>query len=185
MSLDKEKKVIRESLLAKRAELDKIKKRAYDRWVCEQLFIKIKERNAKVVHAYLTMGTEINITPLLQNLLSNNITVVTPKTLPKRVLENRILHSLAEIEKGVFGTTHPAQADVYTGPYDFVIIPGLAFDDANNRLGYGGAYYDTFLAQQPTAFKQGILYPFQKIVTVPTEAHDIKLDHILVNEAIF
>jgi len=58
----------------------------------------------------------------------------------------------------------------------------LAFDANNYRLGYGGGYYDTFLAQHPTAFKQGIFYPFQEVSEVPTEVHDVQLDHVLVRK---
>ena len=127
------------------------------------------------------MGKEIDISPLLERLLAKGIRIITPKTLPKRKLENRVLTSLKDIEKGVFGTTHPAKANIYDGPFDLVIIPGLAFDNDLFRLGYGGGYYDNFLDSHPESFKLGIFYPFQEIHKVPTEPHDIKLDKILIN----
>ena len=115
-------------------------------------------------------------------MLTKNIKVITPKTLPKRQLENLELHALNELEKGVFGTSHPANSEIYSGNYDLIIVPGLAFDNQNYRLGYGGGYYDTFLEQHPNAFKVGIFYPFQKVSTVPKEKHDVCLDTILVNK---
>jgi len=43
-----------------------------------------------------------------------------------------------------------------------IVVPGLACDEGY-RLGYGGRYYDTFLANPMKAFKMGIYYPFQKM----------------------
>tara|TARA_R110001592_G_scaffold215820_2_gene469232 strand:- start:4297 stop:4854 length:558 start_codon:yes stop_codon:yes gene_type:complete len=179
------KKDLRKEMLIKRVKLNTTFKQAYDLWVCEQLEMLIKDKNYKTIHAYLTMGKEIDITPLLENLLAKNITVVTPKTLPKRKLENRILTSFDDIEKGVFGTTHPADPKEYTGTFDLIIVPGLAFDDKNYRLGYGGGYYDNFLVNHPEAYKVGIFYPQQKVEKVPTETHDICLDEILINNNLY
>lgn len=170
---------MRKVMLARRLNLSPKTKMAYDAWICQQLFDLISERNAKVVHAYLPMGREIDITPLLEKLLEVGVMVVTPKTLPKRVLENRILESLSEVEEGVFGTTHPLVPNIYEGPFDMAIVPGLAFDN-NYRLGYGGGYYDNFLVNHPETFKVGIFYPFQKVDEVPTEAHDLALNQIIV-----
>lgn len=180
----KQKKDLRQEMLIKRAQLKSSYKKEYDLWVCEKLGEIISKNNYKLIHAYLPMGKEIDINPLLQNLLNKNITVFTPKTLPKRKLENRILTSLTDIEKGVFGTTHPANPKEYTDTFDLIIVPGLAFDNKNYRLGYGGGYYDNFLVNHPRAYKLGIFYPEQEIREVPIEPHDIKLDNILLNTSL-
>ena len=180
MDILNQKKTLRNEMLITRAKLTPSFKKEYDLWICQQLEQLIEENNYQTIHAYLPMGKEINITPLLEKLLAKNITVVTPKTLPKRKLENRVLSSLSEIEKGVFGTTHPSSPKEYTGTFDLIIIPGLAFDNRNYRLGYGGGYYDNFLVSHPKAYKIGIFYPSQKVNKVPTETHDICLDEILI-----
>ncbi|MGB0887047.1 MAG: 5-formyltetrahydrofolate cyclo-ligase, partial [Vicingaceae bacterium] len=175
------KKELRKKMLVKRAKLNFNYKKEYDLWVCKELEKMIAENNFKTIHAYLPMGKEIDITPLLKKLLANKITIVTPKTLPKRQLENRVLTSFNAIEKGVFGTTHPSNPEVYTGSFDLIIIPGLAFDKNKFRLGYGGGYYDNFIVNHPLAKKIGIFYPEQEVDKVPIELHDYKLDEILVN----
>jgi len=180
MNILQQKKILRQKMLINRASLETSFKKDYDLWICKQLELLIDTHNYKTIHAYLPMGKEIDIAPLLTNLLDKNITVVTPKTLPKRKLENRILTSLTAIEKGVFGTTHPANPTEYSGDYDLIIIPGLAFDSNNYRLGYGGGYYDNFLVNHPKAYKIGIFYPEQLVEKVPTEAHDLCLDEVLL-----
>ena len=181
MECKEEKKLLRQSMLHKRLQMNAIKKEAYDNDICSQLLKLIAINNYQVIHTYIPMANEINITPLLQQLLNQNKTIVCPKTLPARLLENRILSSLQDLETGIKGTQHPAAAKVYEGKYDLIIVPGLAFDKERYRLGYGGGYYDNFLATQQQAFKVGIFYPFQHVEAVPREAHDVCLDAIMIS----
>ncbi|MGE0560463.1 MAG: 5-formyltetrahydrofolate cyclo-ligase [Flavobacteriales bacterium] len=174
-----DKKKLRIEMHQKRANIDSAQKKLYDQKICHQLEGLILQQKARVVHAYLPMGKEIDISPLLSSLLMKGIIVVTPKTLRNRKLQNLVLTSLTEVEQGVFGTTHPANSIEYTGSFDFIIVPGLAFDNANYRLGYGGGYYDNFLVNHPKAIKVGIFYPVQQVDKVPIESHDIQLDTII------
>jgi 5-formyltetrahydrofolate cyclo-ligase len=174
-----EKKDLRKTMLEMRAALNPVEKQRHDQFICERLAQMILEKNAKVVHSFLPMGDEIDIFPLIETLLEKGITVVTPKALKQRKMMNLVLRSLGELEDGIFGTKHPANTHEHTGSYDFFIVPGLAFDRNNYRLGYGSGYYDAFLATQPTAFKLGICYPFQLLGKVPREPHDVPLDGLL------
>ncbi len=167
-------------MFAKRNALEVAVKSVYDQWMCGELQQLITERNYRTVHTYIPMGSEIDIRPLLHHLLQSGVTVVSPKTLPKRKLENRRLVSLDELETGIMGTQHPLEANVHEGSFDCIIVPGLAIDARQYRLGYGGGYYDNFLVNHSGAHKLGIYYPFQHIEQVPTEPHDLKLDAVLM-----
>jgi len=182
MTITEEKKQFRQRMLQQRAKLEPSAKEAHDQFICGQLEQLILEKGCGVVHAYIPMGQEIDIAPLLNRLLDQGITVVCPKALPHRILENRVLTSLNDLESGVMGTQHPAAPEPYAGTYDLIIVPGLAFDARNYRLGYGGGYYDSFVVQHPEALKVGICYPFQQVAAVPTEPHDLVLDSLLVGE---
>lgn len=182
MNISDQKKVLRGQMRAQRGELKKPVKEDYDQWVCQSIWELIEAKGYQTIHCYLPMGHEIDIIPLIEKMLDAAKTVITPKTLAKRNLRHLRLTSLAELEAGVFGTRHPAHAQEYSGAYDLIIVPGLAFDSANYRLGYGGGYYDGFLLQHPTAYKLGICYPFQRVKNVPVEAHDIQLNAVLVRE---
>lgn len=174
-----EKAELRKWMLAQRDALPLVTKEAYDDRICRSLEQIINERNIKVVHCYLPMGSEIDIKPLIEKMLSAGITVVTPKALKQRRLQNLVLNSLSDLEGGIYGTQHPANSVEYTGEFGMFTIPGLAFDKNNYRLGYGSGYYDSFLNTQPGAYKLGICYPFQIVDHVPTEAHDVRLDGVL------
>ncbi|TMP29589.1 5-formyltetrahydrofolate cyclo-ligase [Pseudoalteromonas rubra] len=67
---------------------------------------------------------------------------------------------------------------------DYLLLPLVAFDDAGNRLGMGGGYYDRTLAryyrenwQQPKLI--GLAHDCQKVPALPTEAWDVPLPTII------
>ncbi len=175
-----QKAELRSEMEAARQRLSRTERNQLAERICQTLWDLIELRDVKVVHSYLTMGKEVNVLPLLQRLLDAGITVVAPKTLRKRQMTNLVVHSLQDMEPGVFGTYHPKDAVEYQGNYDLIIVAGLAFDKAGYRLGYGGGYYDTFLAKHPEAWKVGVGYPVQLRDKVPVETHDICLDQVVI-----
>ncbi|MCF8239378.1 MAG: 5-formyltetrahydrofolate cyclo-ligase [Saprospiraceae bacterium] len=177
-----QKAELRAQLEAGRQQLSRADRNRFAEHICQTLWDLIQEREVKVVHSFLTMGKEVNVLPLLQRLLDVGITVVAPKTLRKRQMTHLVVHSMQDMELGVFGTYHPRESIVYQGRYDLIIVAGLAFEKAGYRLGYGGGYYDTFLADHPEAWKVGVGYPFQLLDEVPVEAHDICLDQVIIPE---
>jgi 5-formyltetrahydrofolate cyclo-ligase len=182
MDIIEQKKALRKRMYEERKTMDPERKAIYDGRINEAIYKLISERNWKTVHAYIPLPGEIDIRPLIQRLLEQEITIVAPKTLPKRKLENRVLRSLAKLETGIMGTQHPDKPIIHEDPIDLIIVPGMAFDAEHYRLGYGGGYYDNFIVSEPTAYKLGIFYPFQQVKKVPIESHDKKLDSILTTD---
>ena len=62
-----------------------------------------------------------------------------------------------------------------------IILPGAAFDRKGNRLGYGGGFYDTYLAAHPQAGRAAIAFALQIAEDIPSAPHDIRPD-IIVTE---
>lgn len=63
---------------------------------------------------------------------------------------------------------------------ELAVIPGIAFDRGNNRMGRGKAYYDKTLHKLKGIAKLiGICYDFQMVEKVPTEPHDVKMDEVI------
>ena len=90
------------------------------------------------------------------------------------------------------GTNSLQNGDIYSIPepigepfttiteIDLAIIPGVAFDKNNNRMGRGKAYYDNILKQmENNTFLVGICYDIQFVNKVPTETHDIKMNKVV------
>lgn len=68
--------------------------------------------------------------------------------------------------------------------FDVIIIPMLGFDDNLHRIGYGGGYYDKFLANQPQAKKIGVCFEIGHLVEFPVEEHDIPMDIIVTEDKV-
>jgi 5-formyltetrahydrofolate cyclo-ligase len=85
--------------------------------------------------------------------------------------------------RGIYPETRVCMPEEFL--YDLVIVPTLAFDKQGFRLGWGGGFYDKFLAGQKKALKVG-LAPSSAIVTdgIPYEPHDIALDIVITEKGI-
>lgn len=182
LSIKEQKQHLRETMLEQRNAMPRRERNALSESICGQLWELIVKNKIRAIHSYLTMGSEVNVLPLLQKALDAGLTVVVPKTLKKRQMQNLVLHDLKNMEPGIFNTYHPKDSEEYTGEYDLIFVAGLAFDEKGYRVGYGGGYYDTYLAGQPEALKVGVCFPFQMIKEVPLEPHDIKLDEVYTSQ---
>ena len=177
--IDKNKSTLRRAMLKHRAEIDSDIKSKYDQWICDQLYNTIEEWEYEIIHCYIPMKDEINILPLINRLLKDGKVIITPKTIAERKLQHLVLTSTKQLEKGEHGTQHPKNSIEYIGDLDLIIVPGLAYDYKGNRLGYGGGYYDTFLAEQSQAHVIGLAYPFQRMKNIPLDRHDIPVNEVI------
>lgn len=92
----------------------------------------------------------------------------------------RCYTSAADMAVGAYGILEPV-GELFTD-YDaisLVVVPGVAFDAAGNRLGRGKGYYDRLLPRLTAAYKIGICFPFQLVDCVPAEPFDIRMDEII------
>ena len=77
------------------------------------------------------------------------------------------------------------EADVDPTWPDVVVVPGLAFTAAGERLGQGGGWYDRYLAQvRADCATIGVCFAEQILDTLPVEAHDVTMDHIVTERGI-
>lgn len=84
----------------------------------------------------------------------------------------------------VVGTAHKSSA-YPAHSFDLIIVPLVVFDSDLNRLGFGGGWYDRFLAKQPGALKVGLGYDSQYIEAIDARDHDIPLDMVVTESRVF
>lgn len=78
-----------------------------------------------------------------------------------------------------FGVPEPTGPALPFDVVDFVIVPGLAFTKAGDRLGYGSGYYDRFLSRLEVP-NVGVCFREQLIDELPMTEHDVRVQQVLV-----
>lgn len=138
-------------------------------------------RPALTVMAYWPLKDEVDIRPLIRQLVGQGATVVLPKVTGDETMELRRYTSDADLEEGSYHIMEPV-GERFTDDdrIDAVLVPGMAFDAAGHRLGRGKGYYDRLLAAScRTALKIGVCFPFQRVAEVPSEEHDVVMDEVV------
>lgn len=65
---------------------------------------------------------------------------------------------------------------------DMIVVPGVAFDHHNNRMGRGRGFYDRMLKNTPNAFKVGVAFDFQVMEQIPTEPFDVAMNQVITED---
>ena len=136
-------------------------------------------RNAKTVYGYLPYNQEVRTVPMLEQALKDGKRVAVPKVYGE-TMKFIYLEDFSQIEKGFAGIPEPvADGPVAEDKTALVLMPGLAFTKCGDRMGYGGGFYDRFLAEEPKHPTLALCYDFQMVDSLPTEEFDIPVDVVL------
>ena len=134
---------------------------------------------AKTIYGYLPYDQEVRTVPMLEQALKDGKRVAVPKVYGDE-MKFLYLDDLTQVEKGYAGIPEPiADGPVADDDTALVLMPGLAFDPAGHRIGYGGGFYDKFLAAEPNHPTLALCYEFQMLPELHTEEHDIPVDTVL------
>ena len=136
-------------------------------------------QQAKTIYGYLPYNQEVRTVPMLQRALEDGKRVAVPKCYGDE-MRFIYLDDLSQVESGYCGIPEPiADEPVADDPTALVLMPGLAFTRRGDRMGYGGGFYDKFLAAEPNHPTLALCYAFQMVDTIPTEEYDIPVDCVL------
>ena len=134
---------------------------------------------ASTIYGYLPYNQEVRTVPMLQRALDEGKRVAVPKVYGEE-MRFIYLEDLTQVSKGYAGIPEPiADAPVAEDKQALVLMPGLAFDPQGHRIGYGGGFYDRFLAQEPHHPTLALCYEFQLQAHLDTEEFDIPVDTVL------
>lgn len=136
-------------------------------------------RDAKTIYGYLPYNQEVRTVPMLERALREGKRVAVPKVYGEE-MQFIYLDDLNQVAKGYAGIPEPiADGPVADDETALVLMPGLAFDPQGHRIGYGGGFYDKFLAAEPNHPTLALCYDFQMLPALETEEHDIPVDYVL------
>ena len=183
-SLTKEE--IRKNILTLRDEMDASYRAESDLKIREKIIDLIKDHKPGTVLTYVSFRSEPDTHGLIEELLKTGIRVAVPKVEKPEITFYHI-ESFDDLIPGYMGILEPAQnlnpwkeADVSLGRgTDMILVPGSVFDLKNNRIGYGGGYYDRFLGRYPDLYSVGLAYRCQIIERIPSDEWDVPLDMVV------
>lgn len=134
---------------------------------------------AKTIYGYLPYNQEVRTVPMLQRALTDGKRVAVPKCYGDE-MRFIYLDDLSKVESGYCGIPEPiADEPIADDPTALVLMPGLAFTERGDRMGYGGGFYDKFLAAEPDHPTLALCYSFQMVEQIPTDQFDIPVDCVL------
>lgn len=136
-------------------------------------------READTIYGYLPYNQEVRTVPMLERALREGKRVAVPKVYGE---EMRFIYltDLTKVAKGYSGIPEPVEDGPVAGDvHALVLMPGLAFDPQGHRIGYGGGFYDKFLAREPEHPTLALCYDFQMLPELETEEFDIPVDTVL------
>ena len=136
-------------------------------------------RNAKTIYGYLPYNQEVRTVPMLEQAIRDGKRVAVPKCYGDE-MKFIFMEDLSLVEKGYANIPEPiADGPIADDPTALVLMPGLAFDPQGHRIGYGGGFYDKFLALESNHPTLALCYDFQMLPRLDTEEFDIPVDTVL------
>lgn len=140
---------------------------------------------AKRVLFFAAKEKEVDLLPLIEEVLSTK-EVFLPCAEKGGALKIRKITGLDDLKKGAFGILEPCTekcAIVDPATLDLVLVPATGVDRAGQRLGFGGGFYDRFLAQR-SIFTVAVVFACQMVDKIPTEIHDVSMKAVLNEDGI-
>jgi 5-formyltetrahydrofolate cyclo-ligase len=143
---------------------------------------------AKVVMLYLSMPEELDTASLALKCWQAGKTVVVPKVSwdQKRMMPTEITSLTTGLTVTGPGVREPvAGKPIPTDFIDLVVVPGLGFSPAGNRIGRGMGFYDRFLSQPNfCGVSCGLAFELQVLATLPVLEHDVPLSMLVTEQGI-
>lgn len=182
-----EKSGPRSELKARLLTITESERVAHARAITAQLLSDPAFSTANTILAYAAFGTELSLDPFITAALDAGKRIAIPSIdwARKSMVAHQITNLDADLVEGRYGIRVPREGCPVVEPeqIDVILVPGLAFDRAGNRLGRGAGFYDRYISalkesgHNPTLI--GVCYHAQIVDSVPTEAHDHRVDRVI------
>lgn len=174
------KKELRQLVLHQMKQLSTDEKKLADDWLTQRLLQSTAYQQAKVIATYLSMPHEVDTSSFIMQALLDGKQILIPKTYPKGKMIF-VEYDEKSLQKSTFGLLEPVSSlAVNKEEIDLIHVPGVVFNPKGFRIGYGGGYYDRYLAD----FKKqtiSTIYQVQQAGFIPAK-HDIAVKELITYE---
>ena len=142
----------------------------------------LKPLPPQILSAYWPYKGEIDLRPTMERLQARGWTTALPHVVgPRKPLEFHKWMVGTEMDPGVYGIPVPRTRELVRP--DIIVMPLVAFDSENYRLGYGAGYFDiTLVRLDPRPRSIGVGFELTRLDTIHPLPTDIALD-VVITEA--
>lgn len=147
----------------------------------EKVFALMQFQQAERIGFYASKEEEVDTWEIIREVLFSKRIALPSVTKGKLIFS--YLRNLNELKKGTYGIYEPKDPldVVELNDLDLIIVPGIAFDFLNNRLGRGCGYYDRLFKEKGAIFKLGLGFDFQITERFPVNSNDVAMDKVITN----
>jgi len=180
--IKKQKRELRKVIKERITLFSVAERQASDAFLFERVLALPEFRSANTIFCYVGAEGEINTLPILQEILVAGKILAVPKCISKGVMNAYPIRSLAELQPGKYGILEPISSRPAIEPanIDLCFVPCLTCSKDGKRLGYGGGYYDRYLAQA-YFFKIALCRTSLLLDDIPVEEHDVRMDLVITD----
>jgi 5-formyltetrahydrofolate cyclo-ligase len=173
-----EKKALRRKIRQLRRNISPVENQEWSSIIQKRLFSLPNYQKARSIFYYVSLPEEVNTHPMIIQSLTEGKKVIVPVSLlqEKDLLLSEIHHFPEEFYSSHYKILEPKPE--FIRPFakeqlDLVILPGLAFDQQGQRLGFGKGYFDHFLQNLPKQIPRiGLAFDFQILPQIPVTDTD-------------
>lgn len=172
------KKQIRSSILAKRRALSREEWESKSEKIQNTLFAHPWYQEAEDIYCYVDYNKEVGTRAIMEQAWKDEKRVWVPKV-HGVTMDFYLIESFSDLESGAYGILEPVTEQMAEATEGLMIQPGVGFDRACHRLGYGGGFYDRYLEEHPNLRKIALAFEVQIAEELPTEETDICPDYVI------
>lgn len=181
------KRAVRREKIALRRAMPAGVRSAADAAINRRLLEIVRTEKPSGLVAYVSDGTEPDLSPVLQYALQTGVTLCLPRFGQDGSYSIVMVRSL-DFPASHWGIPEPP-ADAPAAPPELLaealwLVPGVAFDSACRRLGRGKGVYDRLLARG-AGKTIGIFYELQRCDSLPHEPADQPVGRVVTEAAVF
>ena len=174
------KKGLRQTVLNQMKKLAGKEKEQADSWLTQHLLSSAAYQNAQVIATYLSMPHEVSTAAFIKQAQLDGKRVLVPKTYG----QGRMIfvdYDESSLQKSSFGLMEPMSEEaVDKTEIDLIHVPGVVFNSQGFRIGYGGGYYDRYLADYKGT-SISTIYAVQQADFTPAQ-HDVAVKELIMYE---
>ena len=142
-------------------------------------------RAAKRIFCYHALPMEVQTGGLIREILREGKELYLPVTGEDNIITAVRLRDPDAMHRGAFRVMEPdGDETIEPERLDLILTPGLAFDRAGGRIGYGAGCFDRFLPKC-RGLVAGLAFEMQMVEKVPMEAHDFRMHRVITEKGIY